>query len=701
MTARRSRAARGRRALGSALRLAKGAPRALAHLRGDLDLAFDDAAARVISVDLFGTLLVRAFGDDDASPRAWATAMASLAAREGLARAGAGEWLAARLAEQSRLRDEARGDRVDEVRQREVVRATLRRVLGREPDDEWVARAAELEVEIERERTVRFEPVARRVAAAGRAGRRVVVTSDMYLEADQLERLGRAHAIEGVARYRASSDSGDTKFSGRLFERVAREEHVSCAELVHVGDRVGADVLAAEERGVRGVRVEAAALDLAALGPPGAEAIAAARFGYDVLGPIVLGFARLVAAEARHAPSRPLVFVARDGWLLREVHRVLAGSRPDLAWPADRYLQVSRWVTLAATLDGIDVGAAREALELRRDNRGLATLIEVFGLPRDAVVEVSRRARYGDVERAITNVARDRALVALLASEPFRRVVRASMSPRRELLRAHLAELGFFHAPEVVLVDVGWRGSTQSHLVDGFGDEPTFARLAGRYLGFWDDGALAAPRHAEAKLGVLGDGRRGRTPLEGAAYEASLLLESVCRAPHATVVGHERRDGRVEAVLAASSADASAGDAREAVQRGVLAYARDAAPLVDFDDDVASVRLRAQARLARLAFFPSRSEVELAGRLTHSELGRAGAMPLDGAGRASLAKAPRAWLEGLGAPWRAAYVGRTLGRAGQLAYALAAAARIALPPAEREALRAWVLAAVKDDEAAR
>lgn len=233
---------------------------------------------------------------------------------------------------------------------------------------------------------------------------------------------------------------------------------------------------------------------------------------------------------------------------------------------------------------------------------------------------------------------------------------------------------------DTALVDIGWAGST-GRLVADFAHEAGLTPPAAFYLGYFNENTHLTP--SSRASGLLGDQRRSRGPLEGAAWQIAFLLEAVCRAPHGTVLGFkETPDGVIVPVHACSGAARDSETSNESVQTrvrdGVLAYSHWLANLgVLVPVDQPKVRREAQKRLFRLAFFPFVSEREIARQLVHTEThgdaaGKTLALPSTGG--------LRGWLAGVRSPWKGAYFMDNGGLPIALLYCVAENLLSALPP---------------------
>ncbi len=84
-----------------------------------------------------------------------------------------------------------------------------------------------------------------------RLGKRVIVTSDMYLPASAIARLLKKAGYNSLVRIRVSSEIKKGKYTGNLYKKLLREEKISPHQLLHVGDNLVSDVAVPSRLGIR------------------------------------------------------------------------------------------------------------------------------------------------------------------------------------------------------------------------------------------------------------------------------------------------------------------------------------------------------------------------------------------------------------------------------------------------------------------
>lgn len=666
-------------------------------LRALPTLLSGEKSPQILSLDLFDTLLIRPMAAEATWLRRWADA-----ARDQLAIPPQCLLTARRKAWKAAIQASGTGRPDPEPTHHALLAETLQLAgLGTTSTGDLFRVLEGLELEAIASLT-RPDPAAVELLHRARdAGLRTVITSDMYLSAQALAQLLQRHGLEGFTRIYVSSAEGRTKFSGRLFDRLLQQEGVPASRVLHVGDHPWSDGIAPASRGIRSRWIGPPSIPRSirtgvlsrSLGPRSEDP--AKHLGRRVLGPALTAALPLLRNRLEALAPDLVLYVARDGELLSRLMDA-AGLQPSCPVA---YALLSRRSTLAPSLEALESNTAIELLTLRRSNRGLLTLFGGLGMDQASFASDASAAGFASLVEPIADPARDPRLARLLKSTAFQQRFSAEAARQRRLLRGYLAGLGYFDARRVVLIDVGWRGSIQDALSRAFEEDLDAPELHGVYLGLWDDALVGSPRSQVRRQGVLSDRSRGLNLLEAALPELGLALEPIFRARHGTVLGYEQVDGKVQAVLE-NPEDGSRNFERQAeplsdrIRAGLMACCRAEAGW-GRSGHTWRIRLGAQLRLARLAYFPGAVERQLLGALPVTEgADSAWALPAvlnrGVADPADLGSRLRRWSSGLESPWRAGYVAETLGFPGALGYVLAQAVWVATPSRWKRSLRSGV-----------
>lgn len=632
----------------------------------------NEANFELISLDIFGTLLVR-LGDEHLARRAGTLEFAKVAVRRGLKLPDDPDEF--RVSVEAKL-SKSLGDRGKdpEFSNRRVYEVMLSDCgAGRAWAQEEASNLARWEFEADVRCCVPQKSLREALERWHRLGRRVVAVSDTRYTKGELIEWFRRCGIVGIANVYSSADCGVSKFSGKMYAYVSRSEGVTPRGIVHIGDSIAADLLSAAGRGTA-VRWSRRPAPLPAV--PAAPALgpisSSLEFGYRTLGPLIVGFVRLVLAQAKQDGMTRLTFLARDGHLAFEVAKTFVDPTHS-GGPSLDYLYVSRRSVgpLSANLsdllsaDDLESTAAADRLidQLRAvgiNGDSLPGLMSYFGLS-ELVTTSSEGNLTGRKADTLRRFLADRAGLSSL---------NVALLPVRQRVLQYLQEREVF-SEHTALVDIGWRGTTHETLCAA-ARQNGLASPRAYYLGLWNpDSELSA--HIE-RLGLVCDHRRGRNLLEASAWNCFAVLEACCRAEHGMVIGYsENAHGTVDPVQLASGAARDAEkisiDAQREIREGVIAYAGWAAQYARcVEPEVEQLRRALQIRLFKLAFFPTKSGRDVGRVLVHSE-------PTDDdwSSKLILKRAPglRGWIKGIRSPWKGGYFRLYSGIPGAVAYVLA------------------------------
>ncbi len=260
-----------------------------------------------------------------------------------------------------------------------------------------------LELNIERSVLVPRPALVELMMFALKEGKRVVLTSDMYLPEPVIQEMLEEKGVQGYEKILVSCDYGKSKHTG-LYEILM--EYAGAASILHIGDNPESDGTAPKALGIDSVIIPSAlsmarrsswfdAVSCASslnerclLGmvlcslfadpfrnPNLWELSAKERMtcmGICVIGPMIVGHTSWLIRELKADNYDGVLFLARDGWLQ---HRLYERIRGDMCLPPSWYFQANRHSAFLCDADEI----------LQLDNMG--ELGKTFGLDVDQLLE--------------------------------------------------------------------------------------------------------------------------------------------------------------------------------------------------------------------------------------------------------------------------------------------------------------------------
>lgn len=398
-------------------------------------------------------------------------------------------------------------------------------------------------------------------------GHDIIFVSDMYLSASFIEQQLRELDIwrEGDRCY-MSCEYGKSKSSDELFSEILHRENILPSQIVHSGNDLRADVVAASKVGIEAQlfsqgnlnRYEkildsyawstegfsslmAGASRLTRLSVPAAsaheEAIRDVTAG--VVAPILVSYVLWLLRRAQTLNLKRLYFLSRDGQILLEIARQLTRK---LNFSCElRYLYGSRLSLNRATIQSVDEHWIWSPLS---KFCSLEYLFDRLDIHQEEVIDSLRDFGFtkSDWHRSLNSEEAQR-LRSALGRAAIKELIVRKTARRRQILDKYLLQEGLLDSDRKGVVDLGWAGSMYSalsRLVNDRGGSP----LSGFYF------AKNRSPGIDQECGLLEayffDERVNRGFLDNTIKDA---LELFCSADHGTALGYEERSGEVHPVL--------------------------------------------------------------------------------------------------------------------------------------------------------
>lgn len=499
------------------------------------------------------------------------------------------------------------------------------------------------ELRLEAELSVPVDSVVRLAETFGKAGKRVLFVSDVYLPEEFVVSLLRRGGVDVSADdVFVSSRWNATKGSGSLFRLVAEKRGIRFESWLHLGDNPASDVRSPRRLGMDALLVrppDEVPLSERRISPgptrirsgsanPVSEILAgtlrnrrwsstaeiaedpASLLGRELVGPLLLPYVLWALRETRRKGLKRVFFLARDGEILFKIAE--AAERhlgTDLGL---RYLLVSRQ-SLNLPCLGLPGSPTRWLFE---SNVGLTTGRLATRLDLDPGEVRALLAETGislaDPDEPLAG--RDtRRLERTFAGSPLGEAAARQAARAREAALLYLEGEEAIGPEEVSLVDLGWRGTLQERLASLASAAGAATRFTGHYLG-----AVSRLEGPEIpRRAFLFDTRRSAWP-GFAMLQTFGVMETLTRATHGTVLRYRASGESAVPELDPHETETwTAGRIHAGARAFVDAIPRSAL-LALFDASDEDLR-RASARIALSAIFrPPADEAEFLGGMKFS-----------------------------------------------------------------------------------
>lgn len=214
--------------------------------------------------------------------------------------------------------------------------------------------------------------------------KKIIAVSDMYLPADFLEEILSDNGICGVDNIFVSGVENKTKHGGDLFRLILNKFHIEPSKVLHIGDNKRADFKIPSKLGIRCCAYRKMAEQYFAKSrhlknfyeqskdSPNASILTGIvgeyllrnnfgsywkELGYKCAGPVAYAYSKFIEQVTRENNITNIIFIARDGHLLKKVYNFLYGSIKN------SYIYASRIMKNICFLDQVNPKHARMIVE--------------------------------------------------------------------------------------------------------------------------------------------------------------------------------------------------------------------------------------------------------------------------------------------------------------------------------------------------
>lgn len=475
--------------------------------------------------------------------------------------------------------------------------------------------------------------------------------SDFYMESPFLERLMDRVGLGGrFIRGYSSCDMFKNKRSGELFRHVMDDFKIAATDFIHIGDNPISDLERPLSLGIKAISYVskadeerndwyAAAFDqfrggdltghqrrMLALAK---TTLAADHLSGDAdndhtalfeagcqIGLLAFGYCLNVMQDAITRKAQEVVFFAREGILFKDIYDLIAAQDPfNCPVPPSRLLFVSRRATFAASLRSYDNTELMRLWSMYWRQSPVA-FASSLNLDPSRAADAARRAGI-DPDEVVPMPWSDAGFQAFLDDAAFKRYAVDHLARQRDLLRRYLQQEIGANQDEVLIVDIGWRGTIQDNIAHIL-DKP----VRGHYLALFN--YLNAQADGSSKLAWLSD---TNNPGDYSLPDQVAPIEMIFNGLGGSTIGYEERDGRIEPVREIFAAEEAVVDGLAPCRAGMSAMVPKMARYVKLHGLMAGDLLALNRKVASdLLATPPAAIADMFGRLEHNETFGVGAV---------------------------------------------------------------------------
>lgn len=482
------------------------------------------------------------------------------------------------LPEYSRLRIDAEYQARKHSSKEEISLEEIYAFLRSMPED-WKSKLKEIERQIELEvctPNLRMQAVYEK---ALRAGKKVIITSDMYLDEQTIRHILQKCNYDLYEKLYLSSSFGVCKSRGSIYEIIKKDYSACKGKILHIGDNVKGDYIIPQKRGINALLINGQA-DFLKFWKKESKGVKnqflyqrlhcflnncfdnsndATSIGIEILGPMLLGYCRWLHQKISTDKIDKIFFLSREGRILQEAFHILYPQ----CGIEQAYLYVSRQALVVPQLaDSKDFDEMVDKLKYLAHAPSVSMIPVICMLDQTAFNEKLKSIGLDSSKRIdkVTDKEKDELyhIIQELGKDDFRQ--------QKEYIVRYLKENDF--AGNVAIVDIGWSGTMQQALQKYAGD--TNAKLHGYYLGV---------RNMEPNDSYEGLSREGYLFDPGRNDDYNLMtrftseiIEMLFLNTAGSVLGYDMAEGNIVPVLDKPEYDGDAGRFILSMQSAALEF---------------------------------------------------------------------------------------------------------------------------------
>lgn len=288
--------------------------------------------------------------------------------------------------------------------------------------------------------------------------KKIIAVSDMYLPSKFLNEILSKNGIV-VDKIFVSCEEKCSKASGQLFDVVIDKCGVQPSDIVHIGDSWKSDFISPIKHGIQAIhykKIKQSSSIVACITNNNKTDDYFYNIGYSVMGPLVVGFVRWIKKELEANQIEDILFLARDGKILKEAFEEIYGIKTN-------YVYVSRQSLNTCTLwmhsDFDDV----KKIVIRTEHTSIGKFIKRLGLEVCDFLDVIEKNGL-DVESSFSDFDFWNDLRVKSIYEEIKDKVIENSKVQYKYFFDYISP--YLNTSKVALVDLGWKGTIQERFCE-------------------------------------------------------------------------------------------------------------------------------------------------------------------------------------------------------------------------------------------
>lgn len=321
--------------------------------------------------------------------------------------------------------------------------------------------------------------------------KKIIITSDMYLTKDIIEKILEKNNLEYYKLY-LSSDIGKRKSTGELYKYILNDLKIKPNEMIHFGDNYKSDYLRPKMLGInsklvkyndnkikRNKKYDTFEYDI--LENYINNNIATIKnsyfykLGFQVFGPLLYGYTKWLGKNLDTNPS--IFFLSRDGQIMQKAYNMLYNKENQYMYASRRALIVPTLYFNSELEDIPNIMFLPRVIKIKNfikkvglDAKKYEKTVKENGYDLDEIVTIKEEIKNKNFINLYNELLPD---------------IKENAKKEYESLQKYLNEIKF--KGNIAIIDIGWNGNMQNALQNIINYSKINANIEGYYVGITPD----------------------------------------------------------------------------------------------------------------------------------------------------------------------------------------------------------------------
>lgn len=404
-----------------------------------------------------------------------------------------------------------------------------------------------LEIQIEHKLCCQNREMAKVFEYCKQKGKLLAIVSDMYLSSETINSILSKCGYSHDAKIYISNEHNANKAKGKLFQTIIVNEEIADKKVLHIGDSLMGDFVSAKKYGFGACLFKRKKQNLSYYSNSIYRKLNSIEqkqygaltsfinnhkddsdnpyetIGYEVLGPLIWGFAEWLHTQIKQDNIEKVLFLARDGMILQQAYEYLYTEKNN------SYFHISRKAAINLVTDMIE--DYTEFIELLGIGRYI-TIKEIGDMCDMHSIQIRQLCEKMEKDYC-TPISKFLSTDEFLCA--FTEAVADAPRTNRDLFYNYVDKFNL--SGQVALVDIGWAGRIQYCLQKLYAQEQI--TFKGFYFGtIQKKGSMYCQLNQNSFLGNMTD----TSPLAREILETRACFEWMFLNPEGTTVSYIRKE---------------------------------------------------------------------------------------------------------------------------------------------------------------